>query len=59
MLDIIQLKFVRTEVLCFVGCAPRYTSVIITNLMNYLSSGYFVNQPVHVSGIFVARHQEV
>jgi len=31
-----------------------------TNLMlNYLSSVYFVNQPLHVSGIFVAHHQEV
>jgi len=27
--------------------------------MHYLSSVYFVNQPVHVSGIFVAHHQEV
>jgi len=26
--------------------------------MHYLSSVYFVNQPVHVSGIFVAHHQE-
>jgi len=30
-----------------------------TNLMHYLSSIYFVNQPVHVLGIFVAHHQEV
>jgi len=30
-----------------------------TNLMKYLSSVYFVNQPVHVSGIFVAHHQDV
>jgi len=31
-----------------------------TNLMlHYLSSVYFVNQPVHVSGISVAHHQEV
>jgi hypothetical protein len=30
-----------------------------TNLMHYLSSVYFVNQPLHVSGIFVANHQEV
>jgi len=30
-----------------------------TNLMHYLSSVYFVNQPLHVSGIFVAHHQEV
>jgi len=29
-----------------------------TNLMHYLSSAYFVNQPLHVSGIFVAHHQE-
>jgi len=27
--------------------------------MHYLSSVYFVNQPLHVSGIFVAHHQEV
>ena len=33
--------------------------VIKTNLMHYLSSVYFVNQPLHVSGIFVAHHQEV
>jgi len=27
--------------------------------MHYLSPVYFVNQPLHVSGIFVAHHQEV
>ena len=27
--------------------------------MHYLSSVYFVNQPLHVSGTFVAHHQEV
>ena len=27
--------------------------------MHYLSSVYFVNQPLHVSGIFVAHHQEI
>ena len=27
--------------------------------MHYLSSIYLVNQPLHVSGIFVAHHQEV
>jgi len=27
--------------------------------MHYLSSVYFVNQPLHVSGMFVAHHQEV
>ena len=27
--------------------------------MHYLSSVYFVNQPLHVSGIYVAHHQEV
>ena len=26
--------------------------------MHYLSSVYFVSQPLHVSGIFVAHHQE-
>jgi hypothetical protein len=33
--------------------------VIKTNLNHYLSSVYFVSQPLHVSGIFVAHHQEV
>jgi len=33
--------------------------VMKTNLMQFLSSVYFVIQPVHVSGIFVAHHQEV
>ena len=32
--------------------------VIKTNLMDNLSSVYFVIQPLHVSGIFVADHQE-
>jgi len=27
--------------------------------MHCLSSVYFVNQPLHVSNIFVAHHQEV
>jgi len=39
--------------------ASRYICVIKTNLMHYLSSVYFVSQPLHVSGIFVAHHQEV
>ena len=38
-------------ILCF--CVTK------TNLMHYLSSVYFVNQPLHVSGIFVNHHQEV
>jgi len=46
-------------ILCFVDRAYRYIYVIKTNLMHYLSSVYFVNQPLHVSGIFVAHHQEV
>jgi hypothetical protein len=33
--------------------------VIKTNFMHYLSSVYYVNQPLHVSAIFVAHHQEV
>jgi hypothetical protein len=45
--------------LCFFGRASRYLYVIKTNLMHCLSSVYFVNQPLHVSGIFVAHHQEI
>jgi hypothetical protein len=44
---------------CFVDRASRYIHVIKTNLMHYLSLVYFVNQPLHVSGIFVAHHWEV
>ena len=47
------------RILCFVGRASRYTCVMKTNLMHYLSSVYLANQPLHVSGIFVAHHQEV
>ena len=46
---IIPLSFVTQLILC----------VIKNNLMHYLSSVYFVNQPLHVSGIFVTHHQEV
>jgi hypothetical protein len=30
-----------------------------TNLMHYLSLIYFVKQTLHVSGVFIAHHQEV
>ena len=33
--------------------------VMKAKVMLYLSSAYFVNQPLHVSGIFVTHHQEV
>jgi len=46
-------------ILCFVDPASRYICVMKTNFMYYLSSVYFVNQPLNVSGIFVAHHQEV
>jgi len=38
---------------------PNFVCVIKSNLMHYLSYVYFVNQPLHDSGIFVAHHQEV
>ena len=38
---------------------PGVNHVMKTNLTHNLSSVYFVNQPLHVSGIFVAHHQEV
>jgi hypothetical protein len=46
-------------ILCFVDSAYRYICVMKTNLMHYLSSVYFVNKPLHVSGLFIAHHQEV
>jgi len=36
-----------------------YIRVIKTNSMHYLTLVYFVHQPLHVSGIFVAHHQEL
>jgi hypothetical protein len=30
-----------------------------TNLMHYLSLIYFIKQPLHVSGVLIAHHQEV
>jgi hypothetical protein len=30
-----------------------------TNQMHYLSLIYFVSQPLRVSGMFIARHEEV
>jgi hypothetical protein len=41
------------------GTIPFQIRVIKTNLMQYLSSVYFVNQHLHVSGIFAAHHQGV
>ena len=47
------------QMLCFVDGAYRQICVKKTNLMHCLSSVYFVNQPLHVSGISVAHQQEV
>ena len=49
----------KRQILCSVDRASRYICVIKTNSMHYLSSVYFLNRPVHVSGIFVAHHQEL
>jgi len=39
--------------------ASRYIPVIKINLMHYLFSVYFFNQPSHVSDVFVAHLQVV
>ena len=49
----------ETISLCLVDRASPYKRVKKTDSMHYLSSVYFVSQPLHVSGIFVARHQEL
>ena len=46
-------------VLCSLGRTSRYICVMKTNVMASLSSVYFASQPLHVSGILVAHHQEV
>jgi len=40
--------------LCFVNLASQYIRVKKTNLMHYLSSVYFINEPLHVSDVFIA-----
>jgi hypothetical protein len=49
----------NNSILCFFDRASRYICLIKINLMHYLSSVYFVNQPLHVSGISLAHHQKV
>jgi hypothetical protein len=39
-------------------CDTLFFFVMKTNLMQYLSLIYFVKQPLHVSGLFIAHHQE-
>jgi hypothetical protein len=39
--------------------SPLYFFGMKTNLMHYLSLIYVVSQPLHVSGLFIAHHQEV
>ena len=53
-----QVKTVFTFFMFLEG-AFRYIFAINANLMPYLSPVYFVNQPLHVLGIFVSHHQEV
>jgi len=60
--EIVKLQFSNKHVLrkfCFADRASQYMCVTKTNLMQYLYSLYFVSQPLHVLGIFVAHHQEV
>ena len=59
------IRLVKTQK-CLLTCTSNKVlskfalfCVIKTNLTHYLSSVYFVSQPLHVSGIFVAHHQEV
>jgi hypothetical protein len=52
-----------TKKICifFMFCWPCILIIFVmeTNLMHYLSLIYFINQPLHVSGIFIAHRQEV
>ena len=53
----LQYVFYFFFFLCFVDRASRYICIIKSNLMHYLSSVNFVNQPLNVLGIFVAHNQ--
>ena len=52
-------RLTTDKILCFADRASRYFREMKTNLMHYLCSVYFFNQPLHVPCIFVAHHQEV
>jgi hypothetical protein len=42
------------------GSDLHYLFIVMkTNRMHCLSSIYFINQPLHVLGMFIAHHQEV
>ena len=48
--EIVKLQFSHRHVLhkfCFVDRASQYVCIIQTNLMHYLSSVYFISQPLH------------
>jgi len=49
-----RIHYIDRVTRCFV-----LIRVMKTTLMHCLSSVYFVNQPLHVSGIFVACHQDL
>jgi hypothetical protein len=49
----------RTKILCIVDRVSQYIPINKTNFIHYLSSVYFMYQPVHVSDVFIAHHQEV
>jgi hypothetical protein len=59
LFDSLNSSKIMCVFLCFVDRASRYIHIMKTKLMHYLSSVYFVSQSLHVSGIFVAHHQEV
>ena len=52
------MGFLVDCLLAGLGCSISMRAMK-TNMMHYLSSVYFVNQPLHVSGTFVGHHQEV
>jgi len=54
-----HLKILTHSTVFFRKILSGYIRVKKTNFMHCLSSVYFVSQPLHVSGVFIAHHQEV
>jgi hypothetical protein len=54
--DVLKFKY---KTLVSKGQNDGHIHVIKTNSMHNLSSVNFVSQPLHVSSVFVAHHQEV
>jgi hypothetical protein len=55
---VVDIIYDTAHIGCLIALNRLNVFVMKTNLMHYLSLIYFVIQPLHVSGMFTAYHQE-